>query len=286
MASATGSVWNLNNWHWEEKSYSKWACDELTKQLQSSKFPDDVKLHSINVSGDASVSVRKGKQIVAVEINVRADWVQGESTGTLIINGVDTDSCQDGDFEIRVEANADTEPFRTSKDLIRKGGTAVVIRNIFKDFVLCLSKTANDNAAAALDAQRRKEEAAKMHEAREVTGTAQQELLKDIKAKDDEKWTEAKAGDVTQAVGDAKGSVWNVHSYHWEEIKLTKFAIGRLEALFGSSVPAFTLGIKSGERPVYPCQVSLINPKVTGEVRLASYGMYACYGNVVASVHA
>lgn len=60
-----GSVWNVNNWHWELKNYSKEAEDLLKKRFEKFSFDREGITFSIlkvtKVKGHAEISVRKGK---------------------------------------------------------------------------------------------------------------------------------------------------------------------------------------------------------------------------------
>lgn len=74
----TGSVWNTNSYHWEEKSVNKWAEEKLkavlsgfTHQWQDAKFIiKEIK----EFKGEASVSIRKGKKIVAYDYAITLAW--------------------------------------------------------------------------------------------------------------------------------------------------------------------------------------------------------------------
>ena len=65
QAKAEGSVWNVNNWHWEQKNYSKEAEDMLRKRIEKITFERDGINFSIQkiskIQGHAEISIRKGK---------------------------------------------------------------------------------------------------------------------------------------------------------------------------------------------------------------------------------
>lgn len=71
---------NVNNWHWFEKDCAPWAKERLTELLvgvAAAGVPDKgwVKVTSLEkCEGDASVSNRKGKRIVAFELDVTLKW--------------------------------------------------------------------------------------------------------------------------------------------------------------------------------------------------------------------
>ena len=64
----TGSVWNVNSYHWEEKSVAKWSEETLKKTLSSfTNCYNDAELKIVEIAtlkGESSVSIRKGKKIV------------------------------------------------------------------------------------------------------------------------------------------------------------------------------------------------------------------------------
>ena len=83
---------NVNNWHWSEEDLLPWAKERLTSLIvgtAASGVPDKgwVKVTKLeSCEGEASVSNRKGKRIIAFELKVTFKWegsvdydeVQGE----------------------------------------------------------------------------------------------------------------------------------------------------------------------------------------------------------------
>ena len=75
---ATGSIWNQNNWHWESKNYTKPFSDLLTKKVTGHTFNRDefkftfTKLDKL--TGEATISVRKGKQILCYQFECDIEW--------------------------------------------------------------------------------------------------------------------------------------------------------------------------------------------------------------------
>jgi len=77
--SVEGSTWNANAWHWEEKPATDWAKQRLTSKLENLSIQllgggAQAKLTDVQVSGDASVSVRKGKVIVLFSMSIKCKW--------------------------------------------------------------------------------------------------------------------------------------------------------------------------------------------------------------------
>jgi len=60
-----GSIWNNNNWFYEEKNFSKFAKEYLTEKickLQITKNDTLVRLYEIKtIEGEASITIRKQK---------------------------------------------------------------------------------------------------------------------------------------------------------------------------------------------------------------------------------
>lgn len=71
---------NVNNWHWAEVDLEPWAKERLTELivgLAGKNVPDKgwVKVTELTkCEGEASVSNRKGKRIVAYELKLTFKW--------------------------------------------------------------------------------------------------------------------------------------------------------------------------------------------------------------------
>lgn len=90
----TGSVWNNNSYHWEEKSVAKWSEETLKRILSLFYYKQDRATMTIkevkDLKGESSVSVRKGKKIVTYEYSVKlvykidlSDEANTKSIGTV-----------------------------------------------------------------------------------------------------------------------------------------------------------------------------------------------------------
>ncbi len=73
-----GSVWNTNSYHWEEKSVNKWAEERLKQVLSGFTYKMNDATMSITeiktFKGESSVSIRKGKKIVAYDYSLVLAW--------------------------------------------------------------------------------------------------------------------------------------------------------------------------------------------------------------------
>ena len=71
---------NVNNWHWSEQDLAGWAKKRLTELLvgiAAEGVPNKgyVKVTKLETcTGEASLTNRKGKRIVAYELNVKCKW--------------------------------------------------------------------------------------------------------------------------------------------------------------------------------------------------------------------
>ena len=73
-----GSIWNKGNWHWEEKNYTNFAKEWLTKQWCSIVVEEanaKIEVYEIKeLNGSASVTIRKQKQLFMFEFEGELYW--------------------------------------------------------------------------------------------------------------------------------------------------------------------------------------------------------------------
>lgn len=73
-----GSVWNNGSYHWEQKSVDAWSNDTLKKCLSLFYYKMDKATLRItevkDLTGESSVSIRKGKKIVTYEYKMKLLW--------------------------------------------------------------------------------------------------------------------------------------------------------------------------------------------------------------------
>ena len=104
---------NVNNWHWAEIDLLPWAKERLEGMvvgLAGKNIPDKgwVKVSKMEeCKGEASVSNRKGKRIVAYEINVKCKWEgqidYDDVSGELLLPYISED-VEDSQYEIKLTA--------------------------------------------------------------------------------------------------------------------------------------------------------------------------------------
>ena len=107
MVAGTGSVWNTNSYHWEEKSVAKWSEDTLRKVLSNfSHTYNDATLKVTEVKelkGESGVSIRKGKKIVSYDYAIQLKW---EASIQDKANSAPVATCT-GTFELPEVSNED-----------------------------------------------------------------------------------------------------------------------------------------------------------------------------------
>ena len=125
VIQGTGSVWNTNSYHWEEKSVATWANDTLRAALSGfTHRMSDVTMSVTEIatlSGEASVSIRKGKKIISFDYNMDLKWkavladAEGNQVsqleGKYVLPEVSNEDEWD-EWEVRVEFGEDPDNLR------------------------------------------------------------------------------------------------------------------------------------------------------------------------------
>lgn len=292
--TAVGSLWNQNSWHWEEKNYTANATQSLRDALTSltlvlpngpeKKKPRiEVKLDNIEMRGEVCLTVRKQKKLVSYEIDIHCEW---ESTnaepssyngrkGKITIPELCPGGVEDDDFAVTISSNSSDDIDTQCLDLMQTYGLPT-IRSQIKQWALGIG----DEELNKVDEDKRRREAE--HEAMliatQVKGALKESLLYEQNEKDEQNYLKKlnldavtpsySTGAVTPmhsaqpkaAVTPGSGSVWNTHSYHWEEKQMTCWARETLEErLSEAQIP-----LLGGE-----CTTKLFECKVTGDASAA-----------------
>jgi hypothetical protein len=145
--AGTGSVWNANSYHWEEKPLTPWAKERLSALLKGVDIDipgGTVKVVEASLSGDAAISIRKGKKLIFFDFKVVLTWEgelldsegvsQGTGDGEVVILDLDQDSDLDRfrmDFKAAEDGGASDKRL---KALFEQHGVAA-IRGKIKQFV-------------------------------------------------------------------------------------------------------------------------------------------------------
>eukprot|EP00922_Rhytidocystis_sp_ex-Travisia-forbesii_P004858 GHVS01007115.1.p1 GENE.GHVS01007115.1~~GHVS01007115.1.p1 ORF type:complete len:332 (+),score=66.39 GHVS01007115.1:65-1060(+) len=79
LPEGQGSLWNPNSYHWEEKPQTQWSLDELRARLESAALrvlggQGVWTFFNVNVTGEASTTIRKGNKIIIFDFRVSSDW--------------------------------------------------------------------------------------------------------------------------------------------------------------------------------------------------------------------
>ena len=78
QASGVGSIWNKGNWHWEEKNYTEFAKEYLTRvwcQIKIEAAGANIEVYEVKtLTGSASVTIRKQKQTPMFEMEGELYW--------------------------------------------------------------------------------------------------------------------------------------------------------------------------------------------------------------------
>lgn len=71
-------MWNAGSYFWEEKSVGKWSEERIKEVLTNFVYKfggGELKIVSVDkLNGEASISIRKGKKIVAYDYNAKLKW--------------------------------------------------------------------------------------------------------------------------------------------------------------------------------------------------------------------
>jgi activator of HSP90 ATPase len=216
--SAAGSVWNKNSWHWEEKNYNKATHDIVKEALESLELKtpsgDIIKLSNVDPKGFASVSVRKGKKIVAFEYEITAEYESGDNKGKLVIPDFSTDELEP---VVRVELVSGSDDV---KEYIRKSG-ANEIRKSLHLVVDFINSVENKQEELDADKLRREGELELARRAEAERGEEKMRIATEIK--------QIENGKIENKTLE-KSSVWNTNSYHWETRNLNKWAADWVKA--------------------------------------------------------
>lgn len=152
-----GSVWNANAWHWEEKPKTSWAHSWLQSKLDNLTASmlgglASLTLSETKVSGDASVSVRKGRPVALFCLRLECKWAVkasdagiGEAHGTLLVPEF---TSEDGPKSSAIEVQASTQVKKSSAQLVAgvRRDALPAVRAILAEFMSELTGQLEKNA--------------------------------------------------------------------------------------------------------------------------------------------
>ena len=154
IIQGTGSVWNTNSYHWEEKSVATWANDTLRSCLSAfnHKMNDATMTISeiVSLTGESSVSIRKGKKIISYDYVIVLKWqvVLGDADGNQVSKMEGKYELPDmsnddewNDWEVRVEFGEDADNLRSMlEQMVRTIAPKALKQAIDTQFVQELKK--------------------------------------------------------------------------------------------------------------------------------------------------
>ena len=187
----TGSIWNVNNWHWENKNYTEKAKAYLSEKLEGHSFKRDDITFTISrltkVNGEAQINIRKGKQIIIYEFNVDAQF-RGETA---------VDECE-GSFKVNDINESDTDFEIASLSITKQGKIGAKAKMIMKkclrdELIKCvehmtndLGKMENDPEKLEADKKKREENDLKVQKIVQEKGHVKEQLLQEQQQKEAE----------------------------------------------------------------------------------------------------
>lgn len=122
MADRTGSTWNPNAWHWEEKNYSKVAAAQLKEAFEGHEFDvagEKLKVGEVEMDGDVFSTIRKGKKKFGYDFALTLKWTMGDTKGHLLLPEV-TYGDNDVEHDFKIE-DCDDEQRKTAIKKALKG---------------------------------------------------------------------------------------------------------------------------------------------------------------------
>ncbi|OII74079.1 uncharacterized protein cubi_02881 [Cryptosporidium ubiquitum] len=275
MTEISGSIWNANNWHWEEKDYSKWAKEEINTIMESIKYSSEsttpkfeLSFSNSSIKGEASISVRKKQPILAYEFSISGTWLVNEmETKEKILLGQITIP------EFSVDNYEDFPVTITCKEVLNKNyNSDLILSEIKKKVVVQLRKKLmefhnkllnreNDQRKIESEKAKREEEIktaeiARIEKEEEKRKIYVQQIEKEALIKQ----RESEASTKTSTDPQAQGSIWNTNSWHWEEKPETNWVIDKLTKMIEE------LSLKKlDSRNSNLIPISFSEVKVTGE---------------------
>eukprot|EP00929_Paragymnodinium_shiwhaense_P111585 TRINITY_DN7984_c0_g1_i1.p1 TRINITY_DN7984_c0_g1~~TRINITY_DN7984_c0_g1_i1.p1 ORF type:complete len:541 (-),score=162.38 TRINITY_DN7984_c0_g1_i1:271-1893(-) len=244
-AAAFGSVWNPNSWHWEEKKCLEMVSGEIKKALEHCagdqlrhlrEFDGSgLVIKDIEVKGDASFMLRKGKRILAYEVDVAFKWEAKDEFGSKLgvrgsceAKGVTQEDDETPEVTVELSSGSCGPKVSDGKAVagwLKQKGSKILGRcirgEVIAPAVLDVAAARADHAA---DAARRSFEKEKAAQARAATGDVQTRMAEEQKRLE----AASRQAAVQQAAQPPKAenaaSVWNPNAWHWEERPMTKWS--------------------------------------------------------------
>ena len=248
--TGVGSIWNKGNWHWEERNYTDFAKDYLTKRWTSmvvNQADAEIAIYEVKeLKGAASVTIRKQKQIFMFEFEGELYW-KAKSTK----EGDERSNCmgkikfyefnqEDDELQTEVTCEAEGNWADGVKRALRNEITQKLLDEAMTLIPAMKAKDIDDEKLARAK-QEAKAAAESYKQVSQATGEIKEKIFKDQKQREEEmkqqeaqKPKTAKQINVEQTKIEGQGSVWNAGSYHWEEKSVHLWADTTLKKLISA----------------------------------------------------
>eukprot|EP00331_Platyophrya_macrostoma_P030156 CAMPEP_0176438732 /NCGR_PEP_ID=MMETSP0127-20121128/19484_1 /TAXON_ID=938130 /ORGANISM="Platyophrya macrostoma, Strain WH" /LENGTH=205 /DNA_ID=CAMNT_0017822789 /DNA_START=39 /DNA_END=656 /DNA_ORIENTATION=+ len=184
-----GSVWNVNNWHWESKNYTEFAKEVLSKKLLNYTFKKDDLTFVIEkiakVKGEAQLNIRKGKQILCYEFDVELEWMAeneiDSAYGEVKVAEINE---SDMDFEVTsVSVKEKTGVSDKAKEVMRKHFKKE-LENLLKTYNTDLTAPESDPQKLEEEKRKKEEAAANYKKLQQEKGAEKERIFEEQKLKE------------------------------------------------------------------------------------------------------
>ena len=246
-----GSIWNNNNWFYEEKNFSKYAKEYLTEEickLQITKNDTLVRLYEMKtIEGEASITIRKQKQIFLFEFELELyfDAVKTTDPETKCKGKVKVHEFNQDDDELVLDITQEkTEAFvQEVKKILNNEMSELLLKTVMSLGKAMRARDADENKLKK-DQMDREDAKKAVEQAKATTGAAKDKIFAEAKEREaemkvqekkkaDEGLVPMKIPEKPAVVVEGSGSVWNNNSYHWEQKSVENWSQDTLKATLG-----------------------------------------------------
>jgi len=187
----TGSIWNVNSWHWENKNYTEVAKNLLIQKLSDYCWLKDginfVFKNPSKFKGEAQINIRKGKQILCYEFEFELEW-EAENEIDSAEGNFKIIELSESDFDdvqiTSIHAKESTQISDKAREIIRKHFKKELIENILKNFNEELTKIESDPSKIEKDKKAREEASVATKKALEEKGAEKDKIFEEQRMKE------------------------------------------------------------------------------------------------------
>lgn len=186
-----GSIWNNNNWFYEEKNFSKFAKEFLTEEickLQITKNDTLVRLYEIKtIEGEASITIRKQKQIFLFEfeLEIYFDAVKTTDPNTKCKGKVKVHEFNQDDDELVLDVTQEkNEAFvQEVKKILSNEMNDLLFKTVMSLGKAMRARDADENKLMR-DKMERENAKKAVEEAKATTGAKKDEIFEEAKVRE------------------------------------------------------------------------------------------------------